>query len=343
MPNRSCPFSPPAANFRGQEERRPIVRALGPPLTIALALVTTVALLLIAAAINPPPLSGAVASPPARAAIADTLLLDAGIVTLARSASVKLPPAPAVVDLARLTYEPGASGPSHALPGPLFLAVESGSLTVDLAGAGQVRRAGQTTMTAGEFTLRAGDSLVLPTATPASFHNGGAMPVVALAAGIFPAAAVQSGQGRSGPTRWVDDWSPGAAVQPMAGGWLVDPPPGPAFVELSRVSLRPGGDAPLRTPGPVVLAVETGALRMTEVAGLGWRQPADGPDTLIAPATATTLLPGDAALLQDEATATLRNDGSGPLLVLDLTVDPGEPVHSTGAGQGGSPETAPSQ
>ena len=148
------------------------------------------------------------------------------------------------------------------------------------------------------------------------------MPAVVLAAGIFPAATMQSKLGRIGPASWVEAWSPGASVQPLAGGWLIGVAPGPATIDLRRVSLPSGGSLPLTAPGPVDLAVETGALTLSAHGGLVWQQPPDGPDVLIEPASATTLLPGDAALLQDEASVSLRNDGSGPVLALVLTVAP---------------------
>jgi hypothetical protein len=146
--------------------------------------------------------------------------------------------------------------------------------------------------------------------------------VVALAAGIFPAPTLLSGRGRIGPTSWAEAWSPGATIQPLVGGWLVDELAGPATIALRRLNLPPGGAVALTAPGPVDVAVETGVLTLEARGGLVWRQPPDGPDQFIAPASSTILLPDDGALLQDAAQVTLHNAGSGPLLVLVLTVTP---------------------
>jgi hypothetical protein len=71
-----------------------------------------------------------------------------------------------------------------------------------------------------------------------------------------------------------------------------------------------------------VLAVEAGALTLGADQGLiGLEHPEAGDDALT-PGTTTTLLAGDGAMLQHQASATLRNDGSSPLQLLVLTVDP---------------------
>jgi hypothetical protein len=299
----------------------PLVRILLPPLSIALALVTAGTLLLLAAAITPPPLSGAISSPPP---VTATVVPPDGIevTALVPTVDTALPTSPAVIDLARLTYAAQTSGVSHALPGPLLLVVESGALSVHADAAVPLFSAGHPTSAANDLVLRPGDGLLLPTATAAAFRNNGTVPAVALAAGIIPASPAESKLGRVGPASWPEAWSPGASVQPLAGGWLIGVAPGPATIDLRRVSLPSGGTLPLTAPGPVDLAVETGALTLSARGGLVWQQPPDGPDVLIAPASAATLLPGDAALLQDEASVSLRNDGSGPVLALVLTVAP---------------------
>jgi hypothetical protein len=71
------------------------------------------------------------------------------------------------------------------------------------------------------------------------------------------------------------------------------------------------------------LAVETGVLTLGDIHGVIWRQSPDDADTALRPDVAATLLPGDGALLPGaEASATLRNDGSGPLLALVVTITP---------------------
>jgi hypothetical protein len=300
----------------------PLVRTFVPPLSIALAVVTAGALLLLAAAIAPPPLSDAIASPPtAPASVEPPDGIE--VATLARTAHAALPAAPAVVDLARLIYAPRSGGSSRALSGPLLLVVESGLLTVHAEAGAQLLRADQPPVEKKELLLRPGDGMLLPAATGAAFRNDESVPAVAIAAGVFPATAAQSKLGRrAGPASWPADWSPGATVQALAGGWLVDTSSGPAALALQRLTLPARTSMPLTEPGPVDLAVETGALTLDVSGGLVWLQHPDGPDAMIAPGSGATLLPSDAALFQDEAGITIRNDGSCPLLALLLTVAP---------------------
>ena len=311
-------------------------RALIPPLTVALALVTAATLLLTAAAIVPPPLVDAIPSPasPTATTATSSPATDAApramdTNTLVASPGAVLPPPPVVVDLARLTYAPGSGGSSRALPGQLLLAVESGTLTVHLDGAGQLLRQDQPAVRVqGRLTLDAGDGLVLPAATAAAFRNEKSVPVVALGVGLFPAAVARGPasvglpQGHTAPARWVDEVSPGASARPLDGGWLVDSAGGPAAVELRRMSLPPQGEAEWSGDGAAVLAVEAGVLTLVVRQGLVWEQTPDRPDAWAAPASETTLLTGDGALLQDRPQIGLRNDGSGPLLLLMLTVTP---------------------
>jgi hypothetical protein len=241
---------------RPMEPRHPFVRALLPPLTIALAVVSASALLLTAAAIVPPPLTGAAMPPTPRATMTGTPRLDAELTALVRTVNIELPPAPAVVDLARLSYAPDEGGQGPALPGPFLVVVESGLLAVHLDGAGQVLRAAQPTVAAPEpeLVLRPGDGLVLPTATTAAFRNAGSAPVIALAAGIFPSGVSARKFGRVGLAAWGEHWSPGASVQSLAGGWLVHPASGSAAMALQRLSLPAGASLPLTAPGPLDLA-----------------------------------------------------------------------------------------
>ena len=323
---------PAGASARSAGTCRPLARALLPPLTIALAVVTASTLLLIAAALAPPPLTAAVASPPPMRASA-TPRADTTFTTLAQSAVLTLPQSPvAVVDLARLIYAPGAGG-RHAVPGPSLLAVESGALTVQLAGAGKFLPAdGAATSATGLVVLDAGDGMLLPLGTGAAITNAGAEPAVALAAGVVPSGVSGSRFGRVGLARWDEAWSPGAVVQPLAGGWLVDAASRPAAIALRRVWVRPDDPVTLTAPGSLDLAVETGVLTLDVRGGLVWQQPPAGPNQVIAPPRAATLLPGDAALLQEEASVTLRNGGRSPLLVLALTVAPDRADVATGAG-----------
>ena len=77
----------------------------------------------------------------------------------------------------------------------------------------------------------------------------------------------------------------------------------------------------LLAPGPLDLAVETGALTLQVHGGRVRQQQLVGADRIIASGSTATLLPGDDALLHEAATASLLNAGRGPLLVLIVSVD----------------------
>jgi hypothetical protein len=309
------------------------VYALLPPLTMVLLMVTAAALLLTAVALLPPPLM-AVTSPSRESIDADpaspapSLHLAAGVVTLAQSGSVALPADPAVVALARLIYAPSAESGPHALPGPLAITVEAGSLTVDLAAPASRHLAAQATSTVGPRVLAVGDRLVLPIDATAALRNTGSGPAVALAAGVFPAAALRRpafGAGRqlaNAAPAWIMDSAPGVTVQPLVSGWTIDPTTGTAALTLQRLSLPPGSQAPLSATDAAAVAVETGVLVIASSQGLISLQRADGSNERLTRGETATLLPGDGVLLLDGADGTLRNAGSGPLLVLHLTVSP---------------------
>ena len=156
-----------------------------------------------------------------------------------------MPPTPLVIGLARLTYRPGAVVASRAMPGPLLLVVESGVVVAHFDSVGTLLRTARTSeLASGECLLSAGDGLVLPASTSAAFRSMGTAPAVALVAGVLPATLAQSGLGRismvRGDTesmRWNPDWSPGATVESLAGGWAVDLTTPSAALEIARVTL----------------------------------------------------------------------------------------------------------
>jgi quercetin dioxygenase-like cupin family protein len=298
-----------------------MVRALIPPLTIVLAVVTALALILTAAAITPPPLPSEPAPPPLTMPTPSAVTTVA-ITPLAHSEEIEIPPAPVAIGLARLTYRPGASGPTWRLPGPLLLVVESGTLAAALERPGHlVRGHGTAERAAGALLLHPGDALAVSAATPADFHSADTTPAVVLAVGVFPA----DGAGTNGSVLTANlgrVWSPAAKVTLLAGAKETTHLKSPAQISLSRVLLAPGERLPLATTGTRLLAVDAGALTLRAERGLvSVEHPGDRDVSLSRGATAT-LLTGDGAILQHTASATLRNDGSGPLQLLVLTVDP---------------------
>jgi hypothetical protein len=312
------------------------------PFAAALCLATALALLLVAATLAPWTTDGAHIAPP-RAGPTVVPLATVASSRLAQTTIGRMPPAPVLFGLARLQYPPGAGGASRAGLGPLLLVVEAGALVVDPTDAGEIVRAdGTRGGVAAEATLRPGDRLLLATASRFAVRNAGATPALVVEAGIFPVgtlplsgAPTQLAADPASPL-WADAWSPGATIQALAGGWLIAPPPGPATLTLSRLSLPPGGDVALPRTSGRALGVETGVLTLRLSDGLAWVQTGDGAGRSLdqmgaasAPANgalvqtdAAVLLPGNGALVQDATDITLGNDGAGPLLVLILTVGP---------------------
>lgn len=302
-------------------------RALLLPLTIVLTVTTAIALLATALTLFPPPAPPIMAAPSAahaaRAAVPPSALAGA----LARNAPIALPPPPLVLAMARLTYRPGATGIRQTMPGPLLLVVEAGALVVRLETPGRLHWAGDADPSAlgdclGACRLGVGDSVLLPAGTPAAIANGGSAPAVVVAAAVLPAAMTSAGFGRAAQRRWDAAWSPGASVTPLAGGWAAGLAASAARLTLERRTLGPGVETALAGGGVQALAVETGALTLTAEQGRVWRQQPAQPDAWLGPGTAATVLVGESALVQAGGRLRLRNDGSGPLQLLVLTIVP---------------------
>jgi hypothetical protein len=256
--------------------RHLLLRELLPLLTIVLLLLTAGALLLAAALLVVPPLPAASACV-GPVAVTEAPQTDVTRSSLARIAQVALPRTPAVVDLARLVYAPGAGGSHHGLPGPSLLVLDAGSLSVQLDGAAHLLQAEQPRpVAAGDLVLQPGDGLLLPRGTAATFHNGGSVPAVVLAAGIVPSGGGASRFGRVGVASWAEAWSPGATVQPLAGGWIGTTTASSATLTVQRLTVPADARLPLSAPGPVDLAVETGVLTLEARGGLVWHQPRKG-------------------------------------------------------------------
>jgi hypothetical protein len=322
---------PLASRCGTQDQFSALLRLLVVPLTVIIMMTAAIALLVTAATMTPLPLPGAIVSAPRSSPSATTAIDDGGTALIQRQ-RIALPPAPLVVGLARLTYRPGANASNLAMPGPYLLVVESGVVATHLESAGTLVRAAKTSQAvAGDAFLHVGDCLLVPASTPASFTSAGGAPAMVIAAGVFPASLANIGLARSSTssgqmvtTRWNSDWSPGAAVEPLAGGWAIDLTATPATIGLERVNLRPGAQISLPAQEVQALAVETGALTLGSDYGLVWLQHADGIDNWLNPGAMAVLLPAEGALLQSGASATLRNDGSGPLQILILTVAPSD-------------------
>src|SRR5262245_61267257 len=167
------------------------LRALIPPLTVIIGLLTALALVLTAAAITPTPVPVPLASPSrATAVLAADGSPDAVSLTgtlLVHDEPVALPSEAAMLGLTRLTYQPGTGGSGRALPGPVLFTIAPGTLMVTIAGPAHLQRQTGTTEPArGPLLIQAGDGLMLPGATTVAVRNAGMVPAVALVANVFP-------------------------------------------------------------------------------------------------------------------------------------------------------------
>ena len=321
-------------SFRRTARRMPSSRTLVPPLTIVLALATAVTLLLSASVITIPPTLEATTFPsPTVASGAAAMPVSGGdgdgvSEEFLRGRVQTLPLAPAVVAMVRFTYQPGANGPNLTLPGQLLLVVEAGTLTARIGGSAWRSRAGVEEFTApGDILLRAGDGLVVPAEVASAFRNEGKMPVLTLTALVAPAQSVtwnrteQLATSLPGPTRWPAV-SAGVAAQPLAGGRVADMPIGSAEIGMGQITLHPEESRPLATTGPVAIAVAAGVLTIAAGPRQIWLEHASGEDEWIAPGEEAALLPGDGVLFHAGFVGLIRNDGSGPLLLDLLIINP---------------------
>ena len=289
---------------------------------MALLLITSFACFLTAAVLTPPASLGATAPPPSDP---DAPPADSAITALV-SAACPLPPGPAVVVLARRILPPGDSATGAVPTASVLLAVESGALTLH-SGVTEERADGSPTHTPDERAVRAGERLLWPPATGATLGNEGKAPAVVLAAALVPEAMIPADQGHVGAaspservSRWIAAWSPEATVQPLVTGDVVATPLGAGTILLRRMNLRAEDQVSLPGAAALAVVVEAGTLDIRAAAGAAELQHANGRSEALSLAGGSTLLAGDGALMQAVTGATLRNVGSGPLLVLHLSV-----------------------
>src|SRR5262249_12848079 len=92
-----------------------------------------------------------------------------------------LPPAPALIGLARVTYDPGATEKIGIGPYGDLVYVESGALTIATDGIATVSRAGNKAVQMGagtDFVVGTGESAVVPGGFPVAIHYAGQTPAV---------------------------------------------------------------------------------------------------------------------------------------------------------------------
>lgn len=285
-------------------------------LLVILALVAQIAVSPFAAAAAQD--AGPAETEPAGATIRDPLF---------QAALEQLPESPALLRLVLVTLDPGADVPLHTHPGPSFVRIESGPLTVEVAGPAVVAPAdaGGVAVQAPvdeAFELVPGDQIVYPAETPFAFSNRTDRPIQLLSLLIVPA-----GEDRPPVTEWIDG-TPEAGSQSgvvddvlgqaIALAW----PPSPLVVVADRLALGPGEDIPA-SPGPVMLAVETGSLGFNVLDGeFQISRGADDLEAIASPTGDYRLGSGDAVYFPAGISAVPRAPADGLLVLVRLSILP---------------------
>lgn len=306
--------------------RGPTVRLL--PAVLVIVLIGT------ALAARTTPNSGQVAAQEAGSPAAGTPAAGTGATPLSevlfQATLESLPEPPAFIRLVRITLQPGASVPAHTHPGPEFMRIESGTLTVEARGETVIAQAGPNGQTQAAriaptnqpFPLQTGDQIVYPAAVPFTFSNQSQQPVVLLAAVVLPA-----GSQRPPGAQWVDGTPGPDAYQGVTSLILGDAiaqawPPSPLTVRIERLALAPGEPIPAQG-GPVVLSVELGTFGFALVGG-NFQVSSGGvmPQVNATPGTAYILNPGDAVFFPGGMTEVPRAESEGVLVLLRMSIVP---------------------
>ncbi len=262
-------------------------------------------------------------------------------------------PTVTVAAMARFSYAPGAGLTGAALPGPGFVAVEAGALTVRGNGLAQVFHAATLDPSVppvvippgADEVLRPGDVVAFPLGT-STLHNHGPEPVVALAVSWFPHPGSHTFERTM--TRHGDPTSDGAlalamlpvadggqpanlagiAVEPLGSLGLAKVPPGPAVVTLNRTLLLPGASLPpLPAQGSTLLAVQAGTLGLVPARETAQMRSSIQKETIASTGLEAALTTGDTAVWDAGAVAIIRGgaDTAGAALFLTITSD--APIH----------------
>jgi hypothetical protein len=174
-----------------------------------------------------------------------------------------LPRAPAVIDVRRAVFPPAAVASMMPEDGPLAMFVDSGAVTVRIAGEAVVTRAalpGEIACSVpltgdGTITLRYGDQLLIAAETAVRAINDGAVPAELV---VVHVSSVSTGLPRM--PRMAD--GPTAAWELLAQGVFTNMPSSPAYLEVSRIVYA--GDAhdaaPAMNAGPLLITIERGAI-----------------------------------------------------------------------------------
>ena len=246
----------------------------------------------------------------------------------------RLPAAPTVVEVNRVTVPPGARLPGLIGPGPELLVLEAGRLVVQVTGEARVSGAAGSTTVGGDVLLQPGHFLIVATGGPFAIENSGQVTAIILE------LALRSTAERSPENEGIDATAlgdaglvPGVSVQRLAGGLAPHLTSGPATIDVARLTVAPGaGVAPREVVEAELIAIEAGTGDLTIAAGEGQLQLATGPELFRAPAgdrsdgdfwgRPRSLTAGEGAFFPHGAAYTIRNLGSSPLVLLVVRITP---------------------
>jgi quercetin dioxygenase-like cupin family protein len=248
--------------------------------------------------------------------------VEATFEPLATALIEQLPPAPAAIGLARITYEPGLSGGRGYVPGPQVWAVEEGELTISIGGDVSTPAADGTPVAASEVTLQAGDQAFVPAFTEREVTNAGNEPVTVLTVWMTP------GDTFSAPAQ--DQIPQGITLEVLSSGVAQTLPDQPVALTLARGIFEPGYELPPGAPthAPVLTYIEEGELGYTISSGESEFTFADTDDATPAavdpaatpvasiPGQEVILRAGDSLFTQTGAVESARNAGEGQLIAL---------------------------
>jgi mannose-6-phosphate isomerase-like protein (cupin superfamily) len=238
---------------------------------------------------------------------------------LASGLLAALPPAPALVGLARVTYAPGAGEQIGIGPYGDLIYVESGELTIRTDGMATVTRSDSDTQSYQEqlgsgtaFVVGEGDSTVVPGGFPVEIRNAGQEEAVLLVGFV----GIVEGDPAGRPA------DPAGVVQQLLGMGMTDAvPAAPGSVALDSVAIEAGASLPIADGASALtlIAVDSDNVTLICDAPLTVFRTA-GPPTQVPAGGEVAIGMGDSVLLPMGASGEIRNAGSDPAAVMTLTV-----------------------
>lgn len=244
-----------------------------------------------------------------------------------------LPEVPAFIRLVRITLEPGAVSPEHTHPGPEFGRIESGVVTVQVAGPAKIKQRSakaddpyEDAQQGTAISLDRGDQIYYPAGTPLTFRNDGEEQASLLALVILPAAS----EDEDGPElidytgdEPTEDAFKGLSSKILGDGIATTLPTGGSRITILRVKLNEGQSLP-GSRNPMLYSVTSGDCAFTVIGGSvqisRTREP--GPQNDTEAGTEVELKPGDAMFFPNGIRTTGRGENSDDLDLIQVIVAP---------------------